>query len=204
MGLETRCHLIVDGRRVVGTALLETDHLLFRGTGQRLKLPFSGIRDGEAVDGVLVLAHEGGTARLELGAAAARWLERIRNPRTLLDKLGVKAGMKVSVLGVRDPDFLAQLAARVPDASTRARKGTDLVFLAAESAGDLARLPALRETLVPNGAVWVVHTKGKGATLRDVDVFAAARKAGLVDNKVASFSSTHTAEKLVIPLARRK
>ncbi len=32
---------------------------------------------------------------------------------------------------------------------------------------------------------------------------AAAKKAGLVDVKVVSFSATHTALKLVIPVARR-
>ena len=61
----------------------------------------------------------------------------------------------------------------------------------------------LKATLVPNGAIWVVHRKGKEATLRDIDVFAAGKAAGLVDNKVASFSATHTAERLVIPRSAR-
>ena len=67
-----------------------------------------------------------------------------------------------------------------------------------------ARQPAgLRERLVPNGAIWVVSRKGRSATLRDVDVIAAARASGLIDNKVASFSPTHTALRLVIPVALR-
>ena len=45
--------------------------------------------------------------------------------------------------------------------------------------------------------------KGRTATLRDVEVIAAAREAGLVDNKVASFSETHTSLRLVIPVHRR-
>ena len=40
---------------------------------------------------------------------------------------------------------------------------------------------------MPNGAIWVVSRKGKAATLRDVEVIAAAKAGGLVDNKVASF-----------------
>jgi hypothetical protein len=36
-----------------------------------------------------------------------------------------------------------------------------------------------------------------------VEVISAAKSAGLVDNKVASFSATHTALRLVIPVARR-
>jgi len=49
----------------------------------------------------------------------------------------------------------------------------------------------------------VIHAKGKAAAFKDVDVFAAAKKAGLVDVKVASFSGTHTAEKLVVPVKMR-
>jgi hypothetical protein len=53
-----------------------------------------------------------------------------------------------------------------------------------------------------NGAIWVVHPKGKGA-LKDTEIFAAAKTLGLVSTKVARFSETHTAEKLVIPVAHR-
>jgi hypothetical protein len=39
--------------------------------------------------------------------------------------------------------------------------------------------------------------------LKETDVIAAARDAGLVDIKVVKFSETHSALKLVIPLSRR-
>jgi len=81
---------------------------------------------------------------------------------------------------------------------------TDLVFLAADSTAELAGLANLRTRIKPAGAIWVVHTKGKGAAFKDVDVFAAAKQAGLVDVKVAAFSTTHTAEKLVVPVKLRK
>jgi hypothetical protein len=48
-----------------------------------------------------------------------------------------------------------------------------------------------------------VSRKGKAATLRDVEVMAAARDHGLVDNKVVSFSASRTALRLVIPVALR-
>jgi hypothetical protein len=68
---------------------------------------------------------------------------------------------------------------------------------------DLVRLGELREAIKPAGGIWVVSPKGKGAVLKDVEVMAAAREAGLVDNKVVSFSDTHTALRLVIPKALR-
>ena len=81
---------------------------------------------------------------------------------------------------------------------------TDVVLLAADSTDELVPLVELATRIRPNGAIWVVSRKGKAATIRDVEVIAAAKAAGLVDNKVASFSPTHTALRLVIPVDRRR
>ncbi|HKG56001.1 MAG TPA: DUF3052 family protein [Candidatus Limnocylindrales bacterium] len=122
----------------------------------------------------------------------------------LLDKLGVKPGSRVAIVGVEDEAFRNQLSERTDDVTVdRPKPDTNLIFLAADSIDELMRLGELRRSLRPNGAIWVVSRKGKAATLRDVDVIDAARAAGLVDNKVASFSATHTALRLVIPVALR-
>jgi hypothetical protein len=124
----------------------------------------------------------------------------------LLDKLGVRPGMRVAIVGAVDPDgtFLAQLADRTSDVTAgRPEADTDLVFLAADSHAELADLAALRRRIRPAGAIWVVSRKGRAATIRDVEVIAAAKEAGLVDNKVVSFSPTHTSLRLVIPVALR-
>lgn len=205
MGSESSASLVRGRSRVDGKVLLEGDHLLFRGDGERVKLMFADVTPAEAHDGALLLTHAGGTLRLVLpDGVAERWLAKIRTPKSLLDKLGVRAGMRVAVLGVDDADFLRQLRERVPDIDGRVAPDTDLVLLAAESTADLRPLARLRGRLRPAGAIWVVHRKGKGGTLRDVELFAAAREAGLVDNKVVSFSATHTAERLVIPKSERQ
>ena len=124
----------------------------------------------------------------------------------LLDKLGVRFGARVIVVGIDDPAFLGELSTRASvgaAAASGAGAGADLVFLAADDTAALGRLPALREAIYPGGAIWVVSRKGRAATLRDVEVMAAAREAGLVDNKVVSFSATHTALRLVVPRAQR-
>ena len=123
----------------------------------------------------------------------------------LLDKLGIRPGARVARVGLDDPDFVTELGSRTADVTVGApRPETDVVLVAADSTEELAVLPALRAAIRPDGAIWVVSRKGKAATLRDVEVIAAARGAGLVDNKVASFSSTHTALRLVIPVADRR
>jgi hypothetical protein len=143
-------------------------------------------------------------AVFELGRDAENWAEKIRNPRGLLDKLGVKPGMKVAVIGVEDGDFLAQLQERVGElASGEPPTDADFVFYEADRVDDLVALAALRRAIKPAGGVWVVSPKGKTAQIKDLDVMAAARDAGLVDNKVVGFSATHTALKLVIPRANR-
>jgi hypothetical protein len=122
----------------------------------------------------------------------------------LIDKLGVKPKSIVSVLGIRDENFWAQLVDRGADVSKRLRRNSDLIFYAADSLLELAKLGKLKSYLKPDGAIWVVSLKGKAATIKDVDVIAAAKAAGLVDNKVVSFSETCTSLRLVIPRAQRR
>ena len=130
-------------------------------------------------------------------------MERVYT-RPLLDKLGVKPGARVAILDVPDADFRALLPERTTDVTEGwPEPDTDLVFLGADSIDELLRIGPLQESLVPDGAIWVVSRKGKAATLRDYDVIEAAKAVGLVDNKVVSFSPTHTALRLVIPVARR-
>jgi hypothetical protein len=130
-------------------------------------------------------------------------MERVyTTPR--LDKLGVRPGGRVAIVGVPDDDLRVELAGRTHDVTVgRPLPETDVILLAADSPADLAALAELRGTLVPDGSIWVVSRKGRAATLRDVEIMAAARAVDLVDNKVASFSATHTALRLVIPVALR-
>ena len=122
----------------------------------------------------------------------------------LLDKLGVRPGMRVALIEIDDESFRPLLAERTSDITDGwPELETDVVFFGAETTNALEPLEALGARIRPNGAIWVVSRKGKTASLRDIEVIDAARAAGLVDNKVVSFSPTHTALRLVIPLARR-
>jgi hypothetical protein len=136
-------------------------------------------------------------------SAKTRPPERDYSHRSLLDKLGAKPGQRIAVLGVSDAAFLKDLAARVPDfARDKPAGAADIIFAAAEDTKSLARLKSLAAAIVKNGAIWVVYPKGQ-KHIREVDVIAAGKAAGLTDNKVCKFSETHTALRFVIPLARR-
>jgi hypothetical protein len=124
--------------------------------------------------------------------------------RPLLDKLGVEPEARVAFVNLEEPWFEALLAERGVSVE-RPVPGADLqlIFVGAEVPGDLDVLPALRKAIRPNGAIWVISRKGRAATLRDVDVIEGALAAGLVDNKVVSFSETQTSARLVIRLRDR-
>lgn len=129
--------------------------------------------------------------------------ERDYSHRLLIDKLGVKPGQRVVVLGVESAEFLKDLTARVPEYSRGKRiANADLIFFSAEARGDLSRLEPLGRSIEKNGAIWVVYPKGQ-AHIREIDVIQAGKAAALTDNKVCSFSPTHTALRFVIPIAKR-
>ena len=121
----------------------------------------------------------------------------------LLDKLGIRPGMRVAIVGALEDDdevldeagpFRARLAERTSDITDGSpNPDTDIVLLAADATRELDALADLQSRIRPAGAIWVVSRKGKAATLRDVEVIAAAREHGLVDNKVVSFSARRTA-----------
>jgi hypothetical protein len=116
--------------------------------------------------------------------------------KSRLEKLGVKAGLSVLLVGVTDAHFLAELqggGARVT------RTGSpDVIFCLVETRAALQKLPDLAKRLKRDGALWTIRPKGS-PHVSESDVMKAGKAAGLVDIKVVRFSDTHTAEKFVVP-----
>ena len=124
--------------------------------------------------------------------------------RPLLDRLGVKAGMRVALIGFRDPAFEAELRERGAVLEPgRPRPGLDMLFYMVEEPAGLLSLGELAPLIHDAGALWVLRVKGPGLKVREVDVIDAGKASGLVDNKIASFSELYAAMRLVVPLARR-
>jgi len=128
----------------------------------------------------------------------------VASARPLLDKLGVKPGAKVAVVDLDDPGFMKLLLERTSDiVQGKPRTACDIVFLGATAMRDLQRLTDIKSWIEPNGAIWVVRAKGPRAALRDTDLIDAGLAAGLVDNKIVSFSETHGAMRFVFRLRDR-
>lgn len=202
MGQEAKCQASFGGQVSEGRAYLEATALLFRGEF-RLQIPFNQITALTAANGELAVTSAAGIARFQLGPLADKWRERILHPKSLLDKLGIKADSKVAALNLADEDFLRQLRERVGEFSTvKPPKVCDVILLGVSDKAALRRLAQLQKHLGASGALWVIFRKGQ-SHCNENDVRAAGKQAGLVDVKVVSFSATHSGLKLVIPKARR-
>jgi len=202
MGNELSCTARFGKQESAGKALLETSEILFRGEF-RLKIPFSSIQSLKAADGELLVQTAEGLAVFALGDAAAKWREKILHPKSRLEKVGVKPAGRVSLIGSFDEDFLQELAQQT-DVVVKGKVGasSEWIFLAVESKKELTQVPRVAKTLKGAAALWIVYPKGR-KEITELDVISAGRKAGLKDVKVVGFSSTQTALKFVIPVARR-
>jgi hypothetical protein len=202
MGNELKCTVRVGKEVSEGKALLETSEIRFRG-GFRLKIPFASIKSVKAVDGQLHLQTADGLAVFELGTAAEKWREKILHPKSRIEKIGVKPGAKVSLLGGFNADFLEELKHLVGSVTKdKVAVESDAVFFAADSQKELSSVRKIAKSLKGATALWIVYPKGQ-RSITENDVIAAGRKTGLKDVKVVGFSSTHTALKFVLPLDSR-
>ena len=148
---------------------------------------------------------------LELGPKAEVWRERIKNPKVLVEKLGLSETKKVCVVGKLDADLRADIDASGAKVAKSARgKDFDVVFVAANVKKDLEKLPAIKETIVPDGVIWIVYPKTTASgvkvdpELTERAVLTAGRTLTLTDNKQVKINEDLTAVRFVIPAAYRK
>jgi hypothetical protein len=203
MGNEAQCIVRSGGKKVAGKALLETTELIFRSESMRLKIPFAQMKSVNAAKGELRIQSPDGLFVFELGSDAEKWANKILNPKSRMEKLGLKQGAKVSVIGKMDHEFEAELERVSPDFECGAiAKDTEWIFLIAETQKELAKATNIAKVMRGAVALWIVYPKGR-KELTEMDVLKTGRKARLKDIKVMSFSSTHTALKFVVPVDKR-
>lgn len=118
----------------------------------------------------------------------------------LIEKLAIKAGMKVAFLRM-PPRVRAAIRPLPPKrkVSQEAGEGMDYVHYFAESIAELeGAFAALKASLNAGGMLWISWRKGKKRTnLTENDVRAIALRGGLVDVKVCAVDKTWSGLKLV-------
>ena len=207
MGNEMKCRVRFGKQESEGKALLETSEIIFRGDF-RLKIPFATIQSAKVLGDDLQVQSAEGVAIFKLGAAtAAKWRERILHPKTRIEKLGIKPGTRVSLIGFeeQDEEFATELEstkAITTPAENTLPKDCDAIFLRIDTQKQLTQVVKIARKIVGTTALWVIYPKGQ-QHITESDVLSAGRKAGLTDIKVVGFSPTHTALKFVIPVEKR-
>lgn len=208
VGYEAKCRVRVvengAAREADGTVLLETDELVVRGDA-RVRVKRADIQRIARRAGAVTVTSPRATITLSLGEPAAeRWEKKLGEaPKRLIDKLDVKPGAAVLLIGTHDDALCAQLAERTSVVSrARTSKNRDVVFVDVRGAADMSRIARANSAITDDGAIWVVHPKGPNG-VADTTIFAKAKELGLTATKVARVSDTLTAEKLVRPVASR-
>ncbi len=207
MGSEVKCRVRFGKQESEGKALLETSEIIFRGDF-RLKIPFATIQSAKVVGDELQLQTAEGVAIFELGASTAqKWREKILHPKTRIEKLGIKPGTRVSLIGFenQDEEFVKELEstkAVMTPAKNEPPKDCDCIFLRIDTKKQLALVAKIAREMLGAVALWIIYPKGQ-QHITEGDVLSAGRKAGLTDIKVVGFSPTHTALKFVIPVNKR-
>jgi hypothetical protein len=123
--------------------------------------------------------------------------------RSRVEKLGVKADADVLLLGIEgDTGFVNELRDAGAVVRTSGAAAADMIFATFQHRDDLRRIAGLVPRLRRDGVLWTLRPKGS-QELRESEMMRAGHAAGLVDVKVVSFSDVLTAEKFVIPVAKR-
>ena len=123
--------------------------------------------------------------------------------RSRVEKLGIKKGSDVLVLGIEgDTVFMKELRGAGAKVRTVGTGAADMIFAMFHHRDDLRRLAPLVPRLRADGVLWTLRPKGS-RDLTESEMMRAGQDAGLVDVKVVSFSDVLTAEKFVIPVAKR-
>lgn len=204
MGLQANGKMRIGGKECDGQLYLESAQILFRGEGERVVIDIKNIVRAVAEDGTLKIAVGDVEYRFEIGRSAQRWADTISNPRTLIQKLGVKPDSKVAYIGKRDHDLLAELEGAVSNVRKTANgHNYDFIFVGLEGAYDLRLLEDLNTLIKSRGAIWVIFPK-RTPELKAEIVIRQGKSQGLVDNKIARISDRLTGMKFVIPVDLRK
>ena len=128
--------------------------------------------------------------------------------RALVDKLGIKPGVRVALVGA--PDGFEEMLEPVPDGTRigrRLAKGVDVAVMFAMSQAELSRRWGdLTAAVGPTGAVWVAWPKKTSGVVTDMTEHAVrdvALPTGWVDTKVCAIDDTWSGLRCVLRRDRR-
>ena len=190
MGREAKTLCIEGKQKFEVKAHLDSQALQLTGA-KKLTLPLAQVRTATVEGEDLKVAAAGATFALRLGAKeAAACAKKILNPPSLADKLGVKPGATVRLIGprVKELDEAAPHADHAAALSAKVLAACDIAILTLTPLTAEKQIAAAK-ALPANTALWLIYEKGTKPNGDDVIML--ARKAGLKDTKVARVSERY-------------
>jgi anaerobic selenocysteine-containing dehydrogenase len=120
--------------------------------------------------------------------------------RDVTDKLGIKEGDAVRIVGRADANLVARVEMKTGRAPVRASSKANVILYWPRSSDEVTTaLSKLKTKIVPEGGIWVISAKKGGEPyLPDKILIPLGLAAGLVDNKICSISDAQTAMRFVI------
>jgi hypothetical protein len=138
------------------------------------------------------------------GAKDAKGRVEFVSTRSRIEKLGIKEDADVLLLGIEDDaTFMKELRGVGAAVRTAGKAQADVIVAVFRHRDDLRRVAPLVPRMKADGVLWTLRPKGS-KDLTESEMMRAGQAAGLVDVKVVSFSNVLTAEKFVVPVARRR
>ncbi len=130
-------------------------------------------------------------------------MEAENGDRPVVDRLGIRSGMRVALIGVADEDLAALVAARTPLSSTLLpRMPAEMILFGAGGEFALRRLRDLTPLMTAEGSLWVLWPRA-AQHFGQTHVRQAGLVAGLVDVKAARVTERLSGLKFVRPLRER-
>ncbi len=204
MAMESTCRLQVGKDTHDGRVRMEADHIDFAGA-TKYRFRIAEITHPRRESDAIRFSFHGNPVSINLDdqLKAEHWIEYILHPRSLADKLGVRAGATVRILNLEDGELMTSLEHKKTKFVSNPSARCDMVMLGVERASELRQIEDLTDTLRPDGAIWVVLPKSV-RTVTKANVFAAAREAGMKHVEIVDFSDNRAAYKIVRLAAPRK
>jgi len=127
--------------------------------------------------------------------------EKDYSHRDVTDKLGLKPGHVVRVVGKGDKELLERVRVKTGRALSRSAKTpADVILYWPRSADEIVpTLMELKKDIRPNGGIWAITVKnGFDGYIKQDSLIPMGAAAGLVDNKICSLSDRESAMRFVI------
>jgi hypothetical protein len=131
--------------------------------------------------------------------------EKDYSHRDVVDKLGIKPGHAVALVGPAEPALRQRVLDRTGRPPAAADEPADVVLVWADATTDAVKtLEDWKTKIDPSGGIWLLTPKRTQAGYVDQnDLIEAGKQAGVVDNKICSVSDTTSGMRFVIRKADR-